>query len=273
MKKNKIVICITTHNRIDCARINMEIIKLNFDNNWPIVHACSNVKYKKYLENKLVICDEQKLQKGAFNLLKKSFEAANFLYAPEFIVHVEGDTWLMNQNIIMKYITLLKKSPNKYIAASSWSFDKTYKWKKSHCLLKRIKYQLGKLSKKAGLNFHIGWKNTFSTQFFIIRNTKIVNEALFNIEEPKDTDYIEKYLYQSLVKKLGRNIFIRMVEREPVHPQHRDFCNDLELFSQHNPIEKKEVLQNYPNLRHGKFMNKLLNSKNLNYYNKGAKRF
>ena len=61
-------------------------------------------------------------------------------------------------------------------------------------MLKRIKYQLGKLSKKAGLNFHIGWKNTFSTQFFIIKNTKIVNEALFNIEEPKDTEDLKEQL-------------------------------------------------------------------------------
>jgi hypothetical protein len=284
MKNNKIVICITTHNRVDCARINMEIIKLNFDDAWPIIHACSNKNYKKYLEDVLIVCEEKKLQKGAFNLLKKSFEAANRLYSPEYIVHIEGDTWLMNQNIIIKYITYLKENPNKFLAASSWSFDKTYKWKKSSNVLKKIKYVLGSFSKKAGLNFHIGWKKTFSTQFFIIKNTKNINQALFKIKEPNDTDHLEKYLYQSLVKKFGNNIFIKMSEREPVHPMHRDFCNDLELFCQHNPTSildnnsmemvfgKKEVLKKYNHLKQGKYMKKLLNSKNLDYYNHGAKR-
>jgi hypothetical protein len=81
-----------------------------------------------------------------------------------------------------------------------------------HCSLPNInlKYVLGNFSKKAGLNFHIGWKKTFSTQFFIIKNTTNINQALFKIKEPNDTDHLEKYLYQSLVKKFGNNIFINI---------------------------------------------------------------
>ena len=42
----KAVVCMTNHERPDCARINMEIIKFNYPQPWAIVHACSDVTYE-----------------------------------------------------------------------------------------------------------------------------------------------------------------------------------------------------------------------------------
>lgn len=36
------VVCRTNHERPDCARINMEIVKLNYPEPWLIVHSCSD---------------------------------------------------------------------------------------------------------------------------------------------------------------------------------------------------------------------------------------
>ena len=57
-QSRKAVVCMTTFNRIDCARINQEIIKLNYTNPFSIVHACSSSNYEKYLKDILVVCEQ-----------------------------------------------------------------------------------------------------------------------------------------------------------------------------------------------------------------------
>ena len=288
--KNKppsVVVCITTYNRVDCARINMELIKLNYKNPWPILHACSDPNYTKYIEDVLVKCEPKALQKGAFELLKQAIVVANEKYKPNFIVHLEADTWLMNQGFIEKYIAALESHQESLMAASSWSFDKTYKWKASTKPSKKLAYQITRFTKKIGLKWHIGWKNTISTQFFILKNTNEFRTLINEIPEPDPEGYLEKYLFKKIKNRFGRKSILWIKEREPVHPHNRDTCEKMELYSQHFPSSKeprlkhnnllldgkKETLQRYANLTRGQFMQKLLESKNLDYYNEGAKRY
>jgi hypothetical protein len=77
-----------------------------------------------------------------------------------------------------------------------------------------------------------------------------------------------------------------MKEREPIHPKNRDMCETMELFCQHFPssqqapfpenktqqLGKKEILEKYPLMIKGVYMNKLLGSSDTSYYNPGAKR-
>lgn len=288
MTSPSVVVCMTTFNRVDCARINMEIVKCNYEQKWPIVHACSDKSYQRYIEDVLVNCEPKPLQAGAFNLLMTSIEAANKSFSPDFIVHLEADTWLMNQKVIEKYIHALAADPHAVIAASSWSFDKTLKWKNSSKLGKNILYQLSRITRKLGLQWHIVWKNTIATQFFILKNTAKVKQLLTEMPEPEEKGALEKYLYSAFRKKFGRRGFVWMTEREPVHPDNRDACEALELFCQHFPSAatagtvdvpvdadegKKEVLQRYPSLHKGPYMEKLLQSDDLEYYNPEAKRY
>jgi hypothetical protein len=284
MTNHKTAVCITTFNRVDCARINMEIIKLNYANQWPIVHACSDKSYKKYIEDILVKCEPKALQAGAFDLLKNSILTATETYNPEYIVHLEADTWLMNQDFIEKYITLLSKNPNAIIASSSWSFDKSDKWKNSGSLTKKLKYYLTRLTKKVGLKWHIGWQNTIASQFFIVKNNKDFRDFISVIPGPNASDYLEKYLFSNITKRFGKKSIVWMKEREPVHPSNRNFSEDMELFCQHFPSKniidtnsneygKKEVLERYKFLTNGTYMTKLLQSDDLSYYNNDAKRF
>lgn len=290
MMPHHVVVSITTFNRVDCARINMEIVKLNYDQQWPIVHACSAKDYDSYIEDVLVRCEPKPLQTGAFNLLMTSIEAADKSFSPDFIVHLEADTWLMNQKVIEKYIQALAADSHAVIASSSWSFDKTLKWKNSSKLGKNILYQLSRITRMLGLKWHIVWENTIATQFFILKNTHEVRELLANIPEPEENGgCLEKHLYSAFKKKFGRRGFVRMTEREPVHPDNRDTCEALELYCQHFPTApvvenssegtaplvegKKEILQRYSFLKRGPYIEKLLQSDNLDYYNPEAKRY
>ena len=284
MARTKTAVCITTFNRVDCARINMEIIKLNYANQWPIIHACSDKNYEKYIEDILVECEPKALQAGAFDLLRNSILTATKAYNPEYIVHLEADTWLMNQDFIEKYITLLSKKPYAMIAASSWSFDKSEKWKASGKVTKKVLYYITRLTKKLGLKWHIGWQNSIASQFFVVKNTIEFRELLSTMTEPSADDYLEKYIFSKITKRFGKKAILWMDEREPVHPKNRNSCEVMELFCQHFPSKnitngnsdedgKKEVLERYESLKKGTYMKKLLQSNDLSYYNKNAKRF
>ena len=284
MARTKTAVCITTFNRVDCARINMEIIKLNYVNKWPIVHACSDKDYKQYIEDILVRCEPKALQAGAFDLLRNSILAATEAYNPDYIVHLEADTWLMNQDFIERYISLMSKNPHAIIAASSWSFDKSEKWKMSGKIIKKLAYFITRLTKKLGLKWHIGWKNSIASQFFIVKNTIEFRELLSIMAEPRVDEHLEKHLFSRITKRFGKKAILWMDEREPVHPKNRDSCKKMELFCQHFPSKKnpngnsnedgkKEVLERYKSLKKGTYMKKLLQSNDLSYYNKNAKRF
>ncbi len=290
MIKPTVVVCITSHNRVDCARINMEIIKLNFPKKWPVIHACSDTSYEQYIEDFLVKCEPQPLQMGALNLIKKSIEKANTEFSPDYFVHLEADTWVMNQEIIDRYIEILDKKPSAIIASSSWSYDKSIKWKNSKKKIKRLFYYLCTITKFFGWEWHIGWKKTIASQFFIAKNTKEFRELILNLPPPQTQDYLEHFLFHHFKKAFGSRAFVLMTEREPVHPEHREFCEEMELYCQHyptsleppvndspetqvlSPYGKKEVLQKYSSFEKGFHMRKLLESSDLSYYNEKALR-
>ena len=269
-KDKKIVVSITTFNRIDCARINIEIIKKNYKAHWPIVHACSSSLYKKYKEDVLIKCNPLPMPMGPFDLLKQSIIRAQDIYQADFIVHIEGDTWLMDQTIIEKYINQLDKDKYGIIAASKWNFDKQGKWKISKKIYKNFFYFATKITKKMGLRLHLGWENTFSTQFFILKNSEKIQHIFKTMKPPKPGVYLEKYLYNDIKKRFGKRAFLMMDERDPVHPLYRESCDGLKLYSSHQPKEKKKTLKRFPFLSQGFYMKKLLRTKNLNYYNKDA---
>ena len=269
-KNKKTVICQTTFNRIDCARINIEIIKENYKVHWPIVHACSSGRYKKYKEDVLIKCEPLPMPMGPFDLLKQSITKAHDIYQPDYIVHIEGDTWIIDQTIIQKYIDILDQNKYGIIAASKWNFDKRNKWKISKNIFKNFFFFATKITKKMGFRFHLGWENTFSTQFFILRNSEEIQNVFKAITPPKPGVVLEKYLYNIIKKRFGKRAFLMMNERDPVHPLYRDSCENLKLFSSHRPNEKKKTLKRFSHLNQGFYMKKLLSTKNLNYYNKDA---
>jgi len=293
----RVVVCMTNHERPDCARINMEIVKLNYPEPWLIVHSCSGSSYEPYLEDELVRCQPLTIIDGALNLLRTSYRAAVEKYNPEYIVHLEADTWVFDQSLIQRYIDLLAKDDKAFVAASSWSTDQRPQWRRSRRLFDRIKSGLAKVLNAAGNDFGVKRKTTLSTQFFIAKNDpRFLN--MLNAMVPTEGHTLEKDFYSAFVKEFGRRAIIGMHEREPVHPDNRHWCPQMTLHCQHWPEQlprppelaangkhvegisgqydipgKKEVLAAYGFKHPGPAMRKLLESTDTSYYNPKAKRY
>jgi hypothetical protein len=293
----KVVVCMTNHERPDCARINMEIIKLNYREPWPIVHACSDVAYEPSMEDVLVRCQPRSIIYGALNLLQQSCRAAVEVYNPQYLIHVEADTWVFDQDIIQRYIDLLDQHPKAYLAASTWSTDQRPQWRRLHHPFAKVKLGAAKVLNALGNDFGVKRKQTLSTQFFIARNDPRFFTMLDGIE-PTIENTLEYDFYQAFVKEFGKRAVIGIKEREPVHPNNRHWCPGLTLHAQHWPEKlprpanipadgtprpgvtgqydipgKKEVLAAYGFKHIGPAMRKLLDSADTSYYNPKAKRY
>ncbi|MEW6340882.1 MAG: hypothetical protein AB1704_09390 [Pseudomonadota bacterium] len=287
----QVVVCLTSFNRTDCARISMEIIKLNWAHKWPVVHACSGAGYTRYIEDVLVRREPRPLTVGAADLLLASVSAAVTRFKADYVVHLEADTWIFDQNVIKRYLEQLAENPHAMIAASSWSTDCVPAWKRSPQLGRRLRATLASVLRPLGSRYGIRETKTLSTQFFIARATPDFLQMLSTIRV-KDDDFLEKILYAAVVERFGRRAIINMPEREPVHPRYRHACEPLSLFCQHWPSAedapsaethpdlssadrlrgKKECLESAALTRHGPYMQQLLTSSDLRYYNGNAKR-
>ena len=104
---------------------------------------------------------------------------------------------------------------------------------------------------------------------------------------------LEQAVYRSFMEKYAHRNFLRLRDREPIHPFNRYVCEKLALYSQHWPARgtandtrdpthpryispaadgKRETLVKFPSVRKGKYIQKLLNAESLDYYNPGASR-
>jgi len=293
----KVVVCLTSHNRPDCARINMEIIKLNYAEPWLVVHATSDASYEPHMEDVLVRCEPRPFIQGALNLLLQSCWAAVDAYNPQYIVHLEADTWVLDQQVIQRYIDQLERNDKAYVAASTWSTDQRWQWRRSRHPFAKVKLGLAKILNAFGSDFGVKRKQTLATQFFIAKNDPRLIQALATLVPTLDNT-LEYDFYQAFVKAFGRGAIIGMPEREPVHPDNKHSCAGLTLHCQHwpeqlprpagrpggeNPREgvtgqydlpgKKEVLAAHGFRQVGPAMRKLLEAENTDYYNPGAKRY
>jgi hypothetical protein len=293
----RVVVCMTNHERPDCARINQEIIKLNYPEPWLIVHACSDPDYQPHREDALVRCQPRTIIYGALNLLQQSCRAAVEIYNPQYLVHVEADTWVFDQGIIQRYIDLLDRNPQAYLAASTWSTDQRPQWRRLRNPFAKAKLGVARLAEAVGNDFYVKRKQTLSTQFFIARNDPRFFTMMDGIQ-PTIENTLEYDFYQAFVREFGAGALIKIKEREPVHPLNRHWCPALTLHAQHWPEQlprpadlpndgvprqgvsgqydipgKKEVLAAYGFKNIGPAMRQLLDATDTSYYNPKAKRY
>ena len=292
-----VVVGMTNHERPDCAHINMEIIKLNYPEPWPVVLACSGVDYQPHLEDVLVPCQPRDFIDGALNLLRQSFRAAVEEYNPKYLVHLEADTWVFDQRVMLRYIDRLERNPQALIAASSWSTDQRPGWRRSKHPFARLKLLLARGLNALGVDFGVKRKDTLSTQFFIVRNEPRFLDLLDRFVPSKQTT-LERDFYHAFVNAFGKRAIVGMPEREPVHPGNKDSCEALTLYAQHWPkrsprplgkgakrlpnaggtgpydtLGKKEVLARHGFRHLGPAMRRLLEAEDTRYYNPRAKRY
>ena len=301
------VVCMTTYNRIDCARINQEIIKLNYSHPFPIVHACSSSSYDKYLEDVLVPCEQPSLQasrvseierigilqRGALNLLQKSIAVAQKVFSPKYIIHLEGDTWIMKERIIHDILAKMDRQEQLMLCTSAWDEDLlAFEYLKRPSVRLQLQIWFAALARRFGLPYRLACRDSLSIQFFVVRAIPEVMECFRSLEPIRGLD-LEQALYRCFMSRFGEQNLLRQRMREPIHPFNRYVCERLSLFSQHWPARgtandlrdpthpryvsptvdgKYETLRRFPAIRRGEYIRKLLDAQTFDYYNPGASR-
>ncbi len=280
-----IAVCLTSHNRIDCTRINQEIFKLNFQTPFHLVHACSGAQKDRYLEDAFIWCEPKPFNAGAINLIQRSVELACQRFAPDYLVHLEGDTWILDEQVILRFVYEMERNPHLRLATSAWW--PVARWR-------AVRQAVRTLVRRPSAFFkHRFDIIDFATQFFIVRNDPAVIRCILDMPTDDPEQRAERQFFDAYLRRFTLDTVLRMREREPVHPDNRQMCKALALYCQHWPalgtaerkspqdpdrgeagqIGKKEVLLEFPQIRRGDSLQRLLNATSFEYYNPGAIRY
>ena len=283
-REPSIAICLTSYNRIECAKVNQEIFKLNFRTPFLLVHACSGAQKERYLEDAFVWCAPGSLNAGGIDLIQRSLELACDRFAPDYLVHLEADTWILDEQVILRFVREMERNPRLLLATCAWS--SVSRWRRARRAIREL------VRRPAGLlrqQFDIV---DFAAQFFILRNEPAVVRCILGMR-PDEKRRAERQLYDAYVQRFGLETVLRMREREPVHPYNRQSCETLALYCHHWPasgtaeppspeeargerpdrIGKREALLRYPQITRGAAIQRLLNATSFEYYNPGANRW
>lgn len=229
------VICMTTHNRTDCAKINQEIIKLNYKLPFKIVHACSNLSYEPELEDLYLQLEPKPLQQGALSLLQSSIVAATKAFSPRYIIHLEADTWIMRERILHRILEKLDGHPEAMLCTSSWSNDlAAFEYLRKRTFKSRLRLAFARLARVLGNPIKLDSTDSLATQFFIMRTNHKVLECIQAIRPAEGLD-LEHMFFIEFMSRFGKKNILYLKQREPLHPFNRYVCNKLSLYSQHWP--------------------------------------
>lgn len=300
------VVCMTTYNRVDCARINLELLKLNYSRPFTVVHACSG-QWQPYLEDLFVRCTQSEvqtsemtpveriglLQPGALNLIQQGLLATRQAYSPRYIVHLEGDTWIMDERVIHRALERMEADPELMLYSSAWDEDLiAFDYLKRRNAGARWRLAWARLQRRMGRTTGLTCRDSLATQFFIMRATPEMMDCFVSLQPIPGLD-LEQALYRAFSQRFGERNVLRQREREPVHPFNRYVCEELSLYSQHWPARgtagdtrdpthpryisptfdgKQETLRRFTAFRQGEHLQRLLTADSVAYYNPGAAR-
>ena len=195
----------------------------------------------------------------------------------------------MDDRIIRGHVEAMKASQDLVLCACSWD-DEDRPKERTVGHRNRVIARIASLFEK---DDQLGEIGTLGTQFFVIRNRRDIVDLIMALK-PVRGQSLEATFHQDFVATFSARNFLRMREREPVHPDKRYQCEEMSLFCQHWPargtaedrrpethplyasktmIGKKEALERHGRLWHGPNIRKLLESSAYEYYNPGAKRY
>ena len=286
------VVCLTSHNRIDCARINQELIKLNYRQPLPIVHASSSADYTPCLEDRLVRCPPRPMAEGAIALLQRAMQVAAEDLGAEYLVHLEADTWLMDESVIHRLVARMR-AERALLCASGWGVSRAvwFGWSRFAALRWAGRHARRLAPVAAWPDGAAPPLTEFGTQFFILHRDALPVVMAMRAQAGQ---MVENSFFEAFVARHGLDRVVTLHEREPVHPANRHSCEALSLYAQHWPARglakdprsaghllyvhpqadgKRESLQRFPLMQHGPHLQRLLQADNPDYYNPGALRY
>ena len=279
----KIGVLIYTHNRVDDAKINIEIIrnfwqKISFFNNVKIVHSFNGKKEwysNKYLEDDLVLSKNTWHFRGASDLIDVGVK--KFEKNMDYVIVLASDTWLIDPTYVKNLLENMEKH-ELYLATCAWGlvgrndvkdvgmatdfFIIDVKWAKKY---KMFPLNYGK--------FHRKYKD-----LFLYKNCGNVMLEKLMLSHFVEAIAREQKFGGSARKRAFEKILM-MKEREPVHSKIRKdgtwvrkmYWPKMGLLTHHEPALKKKILKERK-ISKGQNIKRLLDSRNLDYFNTGVKK-
>lgn len=261
----------------------MEIIRAIWEKsdlfgNIKIIHSYNGKKIwypKKCLEDVLTVSKNKGHFHGAADLLDKGFgKIAERKWDIDFVIFLAADTWVTKPNFILKFIKEMKEK-NLYLATNTWNAlpDKPGNVLKALAVdFFILDYKWALDSKVFPLNFG-KFKEKYEELFYY-------QGSLIMVEKLLIAHFLRAIHIQTNnepeTSALARNKIKIIEEREPVHEKvdenglwvRKMHWPEIGLITNHKPEEKKQILKNL-GLDVGPNCRKLINSKDLSYYNRG----
>jgi hypothetical protein len=284
----KIGVLLYTYNRTDDARINMEIIR----NVWKqepelsdvtIVHAYNGEKEwwpEKYLEDELLYLPNPGHFKGAEILLDAGMRCFAEKYPDiEHVIILAPDTWLLKPKYAADILAAMKKD-EKLLATCPWGNpEKDNMWNIGMAIDFAIVN--APWAMRHGL-FPIRFTEFVEkySEIFLYRDEIIYLERVFALRFKEAVLKSVKVPSENLIRKIAEQYVYRMREREPVHDVktfwgikrgRKMFWPKIGLVTYHEP-DLKRILLKKNNLPLGLAGKQLLESLDLNYFNKGVRK-
>ena len=283
----KIGVLIYTYNRIDDARINMEIIrnvwaKNEILKNITIVHTYNGDEewYKeKYLEDDLIRLKNQGHFKGAENLIDEGMRVFKEKHPDiDYIITLASDTWLVKPDYVASLIRDMQ-TEKKYLATCSWGTKKETNMFKIGMSLDFFILD-AKWSNSISL-FPLGYSQ-FREQYgdiFDYQDITIYPERVLAFRFKRAIQKSIEIPSENLIKKVTYSYIRHIKEREPVHiftggfftskkQERQMYWSELGLFTHHNSVDKQKLLKAW-NLSLGEYGKNFIESHDLSYFNKG----
>lgn len=270
---------IYTYNRVDDARINMEIIRNQWAkepglNNVKIVHSYNGKGdwYEQYIEDKLVTTANTRHFSGAANLIDAGHKTiAEYYPETDYVIVLAADTWLVKPEYIMQKINELKEK-SAYLATCPWGFDQENDYRSTGVATDFFIYAFqwanqNNLFPIDYLDFEQRYEDLFYYlgQSILLERVFLAKFGKTIVRQSGEDNGKSKQIIQRIVT---------MEERIPVH--HREsptsdmkrtfYVPSMGLISNHNPEDKQEIIKPL-NILGGSELARFITATDLNYYN------
>lgn len=280
----KIGVVIYTYNRIEDAKINMEIIHSLWQDSGlfddiKIVHAFNGKSFwwpGKYLEDKLVIIKNNLSHfEGAANLIDAGVLALykNYGSKIDYCIVLAADTWLINLEFVHKIIFKMIED-NQYLATCPWGLPERNEFRDVGMATDFFIFNLGWTikNKMFPLNYSNFRKRYVDFLYYLGQKNIMLEKLAFS--RFMTALFNSCHNNNAMLFKINSKINI-IKEREPVHLkinkdgfwERRHYWPKIGLITHHEPEVKRKILKRYKDIN-GQAISKLLQSKNLSYYNK-----
>ncbi len=274
-------VVIYTHNRVDDARINMEIIRSLwttsglFKTPIPIVHAFNGDKQwwpKRYLEDVLVRQKNPGHFQGASELIDAGLSRMHKQFPDvSYVLVLAADTWMTKPSAAARILSTMVRE-QQYLATSAWNAPKHLEMKEvgiaTDCLFLHLPwaYRFGMLP----IGYEEFWNRHSEMILYAGANSVMLEKLAF--ARFKQALWRDPSLKLSMLHKIRARL-LELRERGRVHARIRrdgtwertHHFPKIGLLTHHDAIAKHRIFKNVKNVS-GPTIERFLKTKKLRVY-------